>query len=427
MKKFFLFIFILSLFIGIFYGYNKLKLYQEKNGAYFLFNSKTNIFNKEAFVFASLYDFFRLLQMKQETSVLTKKHVCLFKSQIFKKNKLWQKFDQQTLEKMLNQKCNSDRLLLRNKEMYLFNNFLCSKNFCYHVSFYYDDFIITADKTVLKKNDNQLIKIDYDQFMKQTFGFQNPKKSLIVYSPDIAGIGNQLFRFWSNYVYALKKRLDVFYTNKTKPHKYFHLPNTPFLDKQQPIITKKCQTDYIIDQKKESPLIFNNPLSYKNLIGFEKFIIQNTKFKIPLTGKNKEIADQMKKENAVSIHIRRGDFITENYKILNLSYYQRAVQYMNKQIKNPHYYVFSDDITWAKENLKIDGKVTFVDWTTKDYEDLQLMTKTKHNIIANSTFSWWGAFLNPNKEKIVLIPKTGFYNKGWEHMKVDENWIVVQE
>ena len=53
--------------------------------------------------------------------------------------------------------------------------------------------------------------------------------------------------------------------------------------------------------------------------------------------------------------------------------------------------------------------------------------KTKHNIIANSSFSWWGAFLNKNKEKIVIIPETGFYNEGWEHMKVNDNWIVIQE
>ena len=135
----------------------------------------------------------------------------------------------------------------------------------------------------------------------------------------------------------------------------------------------------------------------------------------------------MQNEISVSIHIRRGDFVKVKCRLLELSYYQKAIQYMREKFKNPHFYVFSDDIQWAKDNLKTNADVTFVDWTTSAEEDLHLMTKTNHNIIANSSFSWWGAFLNKNKEKIVIIPSTGFYNDGYEHMKVDDNWIVIKE
>jgi hypothetical protein len=99
---------------------------------------------------------------------------------------------------------------------------------------------------------------------------------------------------------------------------------------------------------------------------------------------------------------------------------------MKKHVSNPHFYVFSDDMKWVKKHFKPNINITYVDWTKSAEEDLHLMTFCKNHIIANSSFSWWGAFLSPYKEKFVIIPPQGFYMRGFKHMKVDDNWIVIQ-
>lgn len=116
--------------------------------------------------------------------------------------------------------------------------------------------------------------------------------------------------------------------------------------------------------------------------------------------------------NSVSIHIRRGDYISDEnnlnfFGVLPLGYYIQAVNYMIERISNLHFYIFSDDLNWAKDNLKINAPVYFVDIDngTKDYLEMDAMSHCRHNIIANSSFSWWAAYLNRNTEKIVVAPE----------------------
>lgn len=115
-------------------------------------------------------------------------------------------------------------------------------------------------------------------------------------------------------------------------------------------------------------------------------------------------------ENAssVSIHIRRGDYVTDNLMgTLPIEYYTKAIVCMNEKISKASYYIFSDDLNWAKENLKLNNSATFIDLqgnSKNDVMELDLMSKCSHNIIANSSFSWWGAFLNKNPKKIVISP-----------------------
>ena len=115
--------------------------------------------------------------------------------------------------------------------------------------------------------------------------------------------------------------------------------------------------------------------------------------------------------SSVSLHIRRGDYITDKQAnnlmgILPLTYYQRAIEHIKGKIKTPSFYIFSDDLDWAKDNLKIDAPVSFadIDGGSKDYLELDLMSSCRHQIVANSSFSWWGAFLNRNPSKIVVSP-----------------------
>lgn len=143
----------------------------------------------------------------------------------------------------------------------------------------------------------------------------------------------------------------------------------------------------------------------------ENAIRSHFRFKNHLAGKNKTLSEEISSCNSVSIHVRRGDYLSEINRglfgnICTLDYYSKAISIIQKEIPDPHFYIFSDDVAWVKENLKMDSPVTFVDFNTGEnsFEDMRLMSLCKHNIIANSSFSWWAAWLNDNASKKVIAP-----------------------
>jgi hypothetical protein len=137
---------------------------------------------------------------------------------------------------------------------------------------------------------------------------------------------------------------------------------------------------------------------------------------IPPNEQNQAFINKINSEiSSISLHIRRGNYVTidsvnQMHGTINLEYYQGAIEFFGSRFDRPAFFVFSDDIHWAKQNLNIEYPVTFVDVNDDqtDYEDLRLMSLCKHNIIANSTFSWWGAYLNKNYDKIVIAPNNWF-------------------
>lgn len=123
------------------------------------------------------------------------------------------------------------------------------------------------------------------------------------------------------------------------------------------------------------------------------------------------LCEEMAACNAVSLHIRRGDYVSNAtfakvHGSLPLEYYKNAVADCRRVVESPHLYVFSDDPTWAREHLDFNLPMTIVDVNGPDagHYDLALMMRCKHNIIANSSFSWWGAYLNENPLKSVWYP-----------------------
>lgn len=127
--------------------------------------------------------------------------------------------------------------------------------------------------------------------------------------------------------------------------------------------------------------------------------------------KNQEILEHIKETQSISIHVRRGDYITNKtnakvYCSLGLEYYTTSIKKIKKIISNPIFFVFSDDIPWCKESLThLVDDIHYIDNNRREaYKDLLLMSACKHNIIANSTFSWWGGWLNRNSNKIVISP-----------------------
>jgi hypothetical protein len=133
-------------------------------------------------------------------------------------------------------------------------------------------------------------------------------------------------------------------------------------------------------------------------------------FKEPAQGKTLEVLQQIRQtRNAVSLHVRRGDYTlaAEGKIALPIDYYIRAISTFEERLIDPTFFVFSDDMAFIKKNLPRNVRAVFVDHNDNSvsHEDLRLMASCHHHIIANSTFSWWGAWLNPRLDKIVVAPK----------------------
>lgn len=138
---------------------------------------------------------------------------------------------------------------------------------------------------------------------------------------------------------------------------------------------------------------------------------------------NKKYYNILNDDNTCSIHVRRGDFLNiPFYNKLNMNYYNKAIESIGK---DKHFVIFSNDIIWCRENFK-NLNVTFIEGE-KDYVDLYLMSLCKNNITANSTFSWWGAYLNKNENKKIITPKIWFYNTHSNEDIVPDEWIKINE
>lgn len=163
-----------------------------------------------------------------------------------------------------------------------------------------------------------------------------------------------------------------------------------------------------------------------------ELVIRNDfSFKLPQIGKNKEIAKMIQDSESVSVHIRGGDYINnkstrEAHETCGIGYYLRGVELIAEMVKSPQFFIFSDDIVWARKNLKPSFPTIFVDRNNPDYEDMRLMSQCRHNIIANSSFSWWGAWLNSNTKKNVIAPKKWLNLRNFNTKDViPEAWIKL--
>lgn len=128
----------------------------------------------------------------------------------------------------------------------------------------------------------------------------------------------------------------------------------------------------------------------------------------------------LKIDNTIGIHVRKGDFTKLSRDISQTEYYLKAMRSLEERVKNPTYLIFSDDIGWVKENIEIHGKKVYISkMGFSDYEELMIMKHCKYFIIANSTFSYWAAYLNNNPEKIVICPKR------WKQDIIPKEWIRI--
>lgn len=244
-----------------------------------------------------------------------------------------------------------------------------------------------------------------------------PKQELCVYVA--GGLGNRMFQYAAGYAYAKRHNKKLYITDIDLNKSHIKLVDTFNIKHRE----KKC-----VATKQTFPenigIFLRNYMHYDgfdSLLGYfqdsslfnqhrhellKSFTIKHKK----TCPENIQYAKQIKRCNSVSIHIRRTDYLTIfPNSILGPYYYNRAIEHIKQHVKSPHFFIFSDDIDWVRKNIKFDAPHTFVTCNQIPETavwDMHLMSLCKHNIIANSSFSWWGAWLNQNKDKIVITPET---------------------
>lgn len=256
------------------------------------------------------------------------------------------------------------------------------------------------------------------------------------------------------YKEVVNKKKEIFYKNSTIMQKTVY-----FLYKMGNQILKKNKNNLIKYQLKMQPLLNRYNLYFLELgyynYNFKYLDKQKVKYICgcfecenyfldikdnilkefepikPKEEKNIALYEKIEKTNSICMSIRRGDFISNEknrkmYDICNLQYYSKSIDIMKKKLKNPVLFVFSDDIKWAKENIKFKGiDIFFEDGNDTVDEKLRLMYSCKHFIISNSTFSWWAQFLSRNPDKIVISPNK-WYKNGLDSDLINKNWIKIE-
>ena len=153
-------------------------------------------------------------------------------------------------------------------------------------------------------------------------------------------------------------------------------------------------------------------------------------FRCAPSAKNQALLDEIHSTEAVALHVRRSDYLSlPAYGACGPDYYHRAIDHLLLQVRNPHFFIFSDDPEWTRLHIKPKGACTYIDHNTgkQDFEDLRLMSQCGYFIIANSTFSWWGAWLSENKAKRIICPQ-GWYTDPWCRSTPDlipDSWLRI--
>ena len=189
--------------------------------------------------------------------------------------------------------------------------------------------------------------------------------------------------------------------------------------------------DDLLDVKNKNKYLQGYWQSEKYFKSIESTLKQEFVFPKLIDNKNEEVAQSIKNSNSASIHVRRGDYLSHSiyYALGESNYYNNAINYLLNECASINFYIFSDDIDWCRTNLNLPINTVYIDWNKNQdsYIDMQLMSMCKYNIIANSSFSWWGAFLNKNKEKIVVAPQNWFAeDSGYDaSLIVPEDWVKL--
>jgi len=148
--------------------------------------------------------------------------------------------------------------------------------------------------------------------------------------------------------------------------------------------------------------------------------------------KNLEVLNRIKTTTSVSVHVRRGDFMdADNYNklgaVCTLKYFLCAIEKMKTLVANPHFFFFTNDHEWVQDNFKKpDFTIVNINTSTNSWKDMLLISNCAHHINSNGSFSWWSAWLNKNKDKVVIVPKNFMVNRYFEDI-YPEGWIQFEK
>jgi hypothetical protein len=153
-------------------------------------------------------------------------------------------------------------------------------------------------------------------------------------------------------------------------------------------------------------------------------LLDDFSLKSEVSNNAKKYLEPIMLNNSVSLHVRRGDYSKHpEIGIMDIEYYKKAVEYICKKIDKPVFYIFSNDIKWCESNFTFIENKVFINDTESEIDDLFLMKSCSHNIIANSSFSWWAAWLNTNKQKIIISPLKWMAVNPKGHKWVPDSWL----
>ena len=286
----------------------------------------------------------------------------------------------------------------------------------------------------------------------------------------IGGLGNQMFQYALGRALSVEQnvclRLDVSGFESYRPHRDFELARvfgvtTPLCSRRDRVSVLGWRGNDLVFRlftRRRMALVRGPqlivephfhyweslPRSQREcyLVGFwqsEKYfssiaplIRRDFAFAAPLAGNSKWV-EKMSSCESVSVHVRRGDYASDTrthttHGLCDLEYYERAISCIAARVPSPEFFVFSDDPLWARDNIKLGNRCHYVDGNVelRSYDDMRLMSLCKHHIIANSTFSWWGAWLNARQEKIVVAPERWFAtDRNDPKDLIPESWIRV--
>jgi hypothetical protein len=251
----------------------------------------------------------------------------------------------------------------------------------------------------------------------------------------MGGTGNQMFQyaFARNLSLKYNKTLKIdlsFLKNKNMGldfvyrdyslnifniYEDFNIDKNHFIKINEPCFEYEQSVLDMIHSNSDSNFLLNGYWqTSKYFKEFEKEIRKDFTFRDEIENSNsyvKEMLNDIKSKNSVLLNIRRTDYLSTNYHgVMGKEYIDKGVKLIESKIKNPRYFLFSDDLDWCRENIKL-SNMTIVDHSYKGDRFsyyLQLMKNCKHFIIPNSSFAWWAAWLNQDKNKIVIAPKQWF-------------------
>jgi hypothetical protein len=257
------------------------------------------------------------------------------------------------------------------------------------------------------------------------------------------GLGNQLFQYAAGKALAEHHRTEFkldLYTYSKHPYRKFELSkfNIDAVEATRNEVHRFTGSNPVVRfiNKRENyfrcPEVFAQPhyhfyedffslpkdlylsgywQSQRHFSNIEQEIVKQFAPREPLDPKNRELQTTMKSKQSVSVHVRRGDYAAYGsfFGMLEVEYYRQAIDKIRNQVDAPKFYFFSDDPKWCRDTFR-DLDAEFIDHNKggDSFKDMLLMSACRHHIIANSTFSWWGAWLNTDASKKVIAPNQWF-------------------